>query len=65
VGAPILYFRAAGNELSLYEQLARVTAGAIEVIDIDAAHEKMLDPESAVIIAEHLNRALSRLPLAG
>ncbi|MEI7865987.1 MAG: thioesterase domain-containing protein, partial [Chthoniobacterales bacterium] len=61
VGAPILYFRAAGNELSLYEQLARVTAGAIEIIDVDAAHEKMLDPESAVIIAEHLNRVLSRL----
>ncbi|MCX7056475.1 MAG: thioesterase domain-containing protein, partial [Proteobacteria bacterium] len=65
VRAPILYFRAAGNELSLHEQLARVTAGAIEVIDIDEAHGKMLDPESAVIIAEHLNRALSRLPLAG
>ena len=64
VRAPILYFRAAGNEISLYEQLARVTAGAIEIIDVDAAHEKMLNPESAVIIAEHLNRVLSRLPPA-
>ena len=62
VRAPILYFRAAGNEISLYEQLARVTAGAIEIIDIDAAHGEMLNPESAVIIAEHLNRVLSRLP---
>jgi thioesterase domain-containing protein len=62
VRAPILYFRAAGNEISLYEQLARVTAGAIEIIDIDAAHGEMLNPESAVTIAQHLNRVLSRLP---
>ena len=38
--------------------------GAIEIIDVDAVHGKMLDPESAVIIAEHLNRVLSRLPPA-
>jgi len=63
VQASVLYFRAAGNDRALSDELARVTRGAVEVIDIDASHSDMLNPEPAAIIAGHLNRVLSHLLL--